>query len=201
MKIWRHFLTFVPCLLFAIFASAQADTARVEFGPELTQIYFPFDPVGSVQYQPGFGAFGSLRLYKTLSLDSSFTITPTVPITGTSYVGGRLTQAFLGVRAGLSKGRIDLDAKVRPGLASFGQVVLRVAPPPNPQFLVGRLTEPSLDIGGVVEVRISRRFAVRYEMGDTMIFYGTRKLFTNRPPVAYGLVNTLQFGTGFAFRF
>src|SRR5882762_11279832 len=194
---WR---TLLLCLV-TISASAQANTTRVEFGPELTQVYFPVNPVGSVQYQPGFGAFGSLRLYKTVSVDSSFSITPTVPITGTSDVGGRLTQAFLGVRAGLSKGRIDVDAKVRPGLASFGSVILRITPPPNLQFFVGRLTEPSLDIGGVVEVRISRRFAVRYEMGDTMIFYGTRKLFTNRPPVSSELVNTLQFGTGFAFRF
>lgn len=107
----------------------------------------------------------------------------------------------MGVRAGLWKGRIELDAKARPGLASFGSVILRITPPPNLQFFVGRLTEPSLDIGGIVEVRISRRFAVRYEMGDTMIFYGTRKLFTNRPPVSSELANTLQFGTGFAFRF
>jgi|SRR5882762_102964 len=133
---WR---TLLLCLV-TISASAQANTTRVEFGPELTQVYFPVNPVGSVQYQPGFGAFGSLRLYKTVSVDSSFSITPTVPITGTSDVGGRLTQAFLGVRAGLSKGRIDVDAKVRPGLASFGSVILRITPPPNLQFFVGRLT-------------------------------------------------------------
>lgn len=107
----------------------------------------------------------------------------------------------MGVRAGLSKGRIAIDAKVRPGLASFGQVILTITPPPKLQFFVGRLTEPSLDIGGIVEVGITRRFAVRYEMGDTMIFYGARGLFTNRPPVSSELVNTLQFGTGFVFRF
>jgi hypothetical protein len=201
MKVWCRFLAFVSSLLFTIPASAQANIARVEFGPELTQIYFPVNPVGSVQYQPGFGAFGSLRLYKTLRVDSSFSFTPIAPVTGTSDVGGRLTQAFLGVRAGLSKGRIAIDAKVRPGLASFGQVILTITPPPKLQFFVGRLTEPSLDIGGIVEVGITRRFAVRYEMGDTMIFYGARRLFTNRPPVSGELVNTLQFGTGFVFRF
>jgi len=201
MRIWLVSIACISFPLFTVLTSAQANTARFEFGPQLTQIYFPVNPLGSVQYQPGFGAFGSLRLCKALKADSSFSITPTVPITGTSYVGGRLTQAFFGVRAGLSKGRIDLDAKVRPGLASFGSVVLRISPLPSPQFFVGRLTEPSLDIGGVLEVRISRRFAVRYEMGDTMIFYGSRKLFTNLPPVSGDLVNTLEFDTGFAFRF
>jgi hypothetical protein len=201
MKLWCHFLAIVTFLLFTIPASTQLNTARVEFGPELTQIYFPVNPVGSVQYQPGFGAFGSLRLYKTLRIDSSFSFTPTAPVTGSSYVGGRLTQAFWGVRAGLSKGRISVDAKVRPGVASFGQVIRRVTLPPNLQFFVGRLTEPSLDIGGILEVGITRRFAVRYEMGDTMIFYGSRRLFTNQPPVSSDLVHTLQFGTGFVFRF
>ena len=162
MRIWLVPLACISFTLFTVLTSAQANTTRFEFGPQLTQIYFPVNPVGSVQYQPGFGAFGSLGLFKAFKLDSSFSLTPTVPITGTSFVGGRLTAVFLGVRAGLSKGRIDVDAKVRPGLASFGSVVLRISPPPNPQFFVGRLTEPSLDIGGVVEVRISRRFAVRY---------------------------------------
>lgn len=200
MNVWCRVLAFFSFLL-TIPASSQTNTAKIEFGPELTQIYFPVNPVGSVQYQPGFGAFGSLRLYKTLRVDSSFSFTPIAPVTGTSDVGGRLTQAFLGVRAGLSKGRIAIDAKVRPGLASFCQVILTITPPPKLQLFVGRLTEPSLDIGGIVEVGITRRFAVRYEMGDTMIFYGARRLFTNRPPVSSELVNTLQFGTGFVFRF
>jgi hypothetical protein len=69
MKVWRHFLAYFSFLLLTISASAQVNTARAEFGPELTQIYFPVNPVGSVQYQPGFGAFGSLRLYKTLRVN------------------------------------------------------------------------------------------------------------------------------------
>src|SRR5207237_394923 len=56
-------------------------------------------------------------------------------------------------------------------LYSFGNVILQVTPPPAFSFQLGRLTEPALDAGGIVMITISRRFAVRYDVGDTLIFY------------------------------
>ena len=112
-----------------------------------------------------------------------------------------MTQAFFGIRVGISKGRLHLYAKVRPGFASFGNVILQVTPPPAFSFQLGRLTEPALDAGGIVMITISRRFAVRYDVGDTLIFYEAKVLFPGQPQVPSRATNNLQFASSFLFRF
>ncbi len=170
-------LRWVPLLLGAITftsgtAGAQDIVPRIEVGPQVTQLYVPARTVGSVTYQPAVGAICSVKIKGNLvGFDSSFSFTPKTPNESTAFAGGRLTQAFFGIRVGISKGRLHLYAKVRPGFASFGNVILQVTPPPAFSFQLGRLTEPALDAGGIVMITISRRFAVRYDVGDTLIFY------------------------------
>jgi hypothetical protein len=192
-------------ILFSLGSAAtaqQPEQLRLEIGPQLTQAYLPVKPVGSVQYQPGFGVLGSVNLRRGVGLDAGFSVTPTVPITATTMAGSRLTEVFLGTRLGFGFGRIEIYGKARPGLSSFGGAILHVVSnAPNLQFEMGRLTEPALDVGGIVEVRISRRLAARYDAGDTLIRYGRRSIDVAQPPASSKVVSTLQLGAAFVFRF
>jgi hypothetical protein len=183
-------------------ASAQRqESPPLEAGPELTQIYLPVDPVGTVQYQPGVGFTMSARFHRALAADLGFSVTPTVPLSGTSFAGGRLTQALVGARGGLYFGRVEVCAKVRPGVVSFGDAILHAFPTPaGVQFQTGRLTEPAIDVGGIVIVHASRRLGFRYEAGDTLIDYRPRFISVSEPRVSH-MVSTLAFGFGFVVAF
>lgn len=182
-------------------AAAQDSSPKLEVGPQFTQVYVPKDVVGSVTFQPALGGIFSANIAKRLGFDSAYSLTPKAPNQSSSFAGGRLTQAFFGARAGISWGRVTYYAKLRPGVVSFGSAILKVTPPPNFLFQFGRLTEPSLDVGGIVMVGISRRFAARYEAGDTLIFYRSRVLTPGAPSIPGRTTNNFQFAIGFLFRF
>jgi hypothetical protein len=149
-------------LAFAKIAIAQkTDRPIFEIGPQITQTYLPVDPVGSVDYQPALGAVGSINIRRSFGIDSSISITPHAPVVATGNAGGRMTQFFIGGRAGISKGRLRIYGKLRPGFVSFGSAILKVSPPPVFQFFSGRLTEPALDVGGIAQFAIWKHFAAR----------------------------------------
>jgi len=188
-------------LTFAASAMAQQNVApRIEVGPEINSIYLPTGFFGSVNYQIGLGGAFAFNFNRFLGLDGSISITPTSPSTGSSNAGGRLTQLNIGGRVGVSKRRFALYAKVRPGFASFGNVIRQINVQTF-QFTNGRLTEPSLDVGGIVQFNLSKRFALRYEAGDTLIHYGSRTIIVGTPAVPAQTSNNFEFGIGFMFRF
>jgi hypothetical protein len=197
-------LSVVAVLLVAAAVPAPAqgqNTPLLEAGPELTQMYLPVNPVGTVQYQPGVGFTMSARLHRALAADLGFSVTPTVPLSGTSFAGGRLTQTLVGVRGGLYIRRIEVCAKVRPGIVSFGDAILHsFSTPSGVQLQTGRLTEPAIDVGGVVIVHASRRLGFRYEAGDTLIDYRPRFISASESHAGH-MVNTLAFGLAFVVDF
>lgn len=192
----------VAGVLWANGSSAQEyRVSRIELGPQLQQIYLPVDPVGTVDYHPGVGGILTVKISSIFNFDAAASITPGIPIDSTGSAGGRMTQVFTGFSGGISKRRVRILGKFRPGLVSFGSAITRVGPPPQFQFFRGRLTEPALDIGGIAEVGISKRFAARYEAGDTIIRYGSRTFIVGQPPSRTQFANCFQFGIGFMFRF
>ncbi len=182
------------------FAQRQ-DEYLLEVGPELTQIYLPTHPIGTVQYQPGVGFTMSARLHKAFAADLGFSITPTIPLTSTTFAGGRLTQALAGARWGLSLGRFEVCGKARPGVVSFGSTILHASSTPSGvQIQMGRLTEPAIDLGGIVIIHAGRRVAFRYEAGDTLIDYRPRRIGTTELQ-ASRVVSTFAFGMAAVFKF
>ena len=71
----------------------------------------------------------------------------------------------------------------------------------SPAFTIetGRLTEPALDLGTVIEIYPSRHWAWRTDLGDTMIFYRSSSFFGVTLPGT--TQNNFQFSTGFQYRF
>jgi len=191
------------CFQIGAQAFAQhTDAPRLEIGFQLTQIYLPVRPVGSVQYQLGYGVVLSGKILTRFGVDVGFSITPTTPISSTSFAGGRLSEAFFGVRVGIFLARhFEFYAKVRPGLVHFDDVILHATSDPTLQFQTGSLTEPALDVGGIAMLRVSRRIGIRYEIGDTFIHYGSRIVDPSQPAVPGHLVSAFQLGAGFVVGF
>jgi hypothetical protein len=190
---------FLLCVV--VSTAAQGEFQRFELGPQVTQVYLETDVIGSVSYQPAFGGIFSAAIKRNLAFDSALSLTPKVPDVRTVFAGGRMTQAFFGIRLGFWKGRVGLFAKARLGLASFGSVIRAFTPPPSFSFQFGRLTEPSVDVGGVVIVAISRRLAVRYDVGDTLIFYPGSVFSAGQSSTPSQTTNNFQFASSFLFRF
>jgi hypothetical protein len=135
-------------MLVSTSVAQKVDPPAIEMGPQISQIYFPVNQIGSVQYQPSLGGLVSVKFNARLTLDFGVNTTLTVPISATTMAGGRLTEASFGIRSGVHFGRVELDGKIKPGLASFGGAILHESSNiSNPQLELGRLTEPLIDLG------------------------------------------------------
>jgi outer membrane protein with beta-barrel domain len=92
-------------------------------------------------------------------------------------------QGLFGIKAGVRGEKAGVFGKIRPGFTRFD----RVAP-------LTTATQFTFDLGGVLELYPSRSTVVRFDLGDTIIDYGTL--------VAPATTShNLQFGIGFGFRF
>jgi hypothetical protein len=180
-------------------ALAYSEEFHGEVGLLGTQAYLPVRPVGSVQYQPALGAVGAMHLYKGMDFDWAASFTPSKPITSTSFAGGHLTQGYFGIRVGYGRGRTSFYVKARPGVVTFAEAILHVSP--SGALHLGRLTEPATDVGTVFLVRLSHRFFLRYEAGDSIIYYRSRVLEAGSTQSPSHIVNSLQIGTGVLLRF
>ena len=103
------------------------------------------------------------------------------------------TALWVGIRAGRHFDRFGTFVKARPGWIHFGG-----------QYFASRLdrkTHFMFDLGGIFEYYPSRRFFLRVEGGDMVIYFGGARL-SNRPnPDALGTIHNFQSGAGFGFRF
>ena len=184
-------------LLFSQLASAQTVPPKFEAGGQFTALH-----VSDVR-ENTFGA-GIRFVYNPVryfSLDSELNYTFPDPPVGSSRTGGHLLEGFFGPKVGLRKSKIGIFGKARPGLASFDNVVKSITfSPPATQF--GRRTQFALDLGGVVEIYASRRLSFRYDLGDTMVFYGRQSVLPPPfPPFRPQTNHNFQFSSGILFRF
>lgn len=119
------------------------------------------------------------------------------------FSGGQAVEGLFGPKIGLRSENVGIFAKVRPGVISFSNTVQGITVNPTVPFSfsvqTGRLTEPALDLGGVVEVYPSKHWAWRTDLGDTAIFYHSSSFLGIRVPRTSK--SNLQFNTGVQYRF
>ncbi len=72
------------------------------------------------------------------------------------------TQALFGARVGRRIGPFGLYGKLRPGFVRFDRNLY------DPKLG----TQAALDAGGILELYSSRHAAGRFDLGDTMVWYG-----------------------------
>lgn len=119
------------------------------------------------------------------------------------FSGGRAVEGLFGPKIGLRTDSVGIFAKVRPGVISFSNTIQGVTISPTVPFSIsiqtGRLTEPALDLGTVVEFYPARHWAWRTDIGDTMVFYRESSFLGIRLPGS--TKSNFQFNTGLQYRF
>ena len=119
------------------------------------------------------------------------------------FSGGRTIEGLFGPKIGLRTENVGIFAKVRPGVISFSNTVQGIVVNPTLPFSfsiqTGRLTEPALDLGTVIEFYPARHWAWRTDIGDTMVFYRSTSFSGFQIPGS--TKSNFQFNTGFQYRF
>jgi hypothetical protein len=150
----------------------------------------------------GFGARAVFNLNSLFSLESegNFFLNDASP---KGFSGGRAVEGLFGPKIGLRTDSVGIFAKVRPGVISFSNTIqgITITPtfPTTISIQTGRLTEPALDLGTVIEFYPARHWAWRTDIGDTMIFYHSSSLLGIRIPGSTR--SNFQFNTGLQYRF
>jgi len=164
--------------------------------------------------EPGFGGRFTFNFNEHIALDGELNYF-TRDRFGFGEPGGHMFQGQFGVKAGKRFERWGLFAKARPGFLGFTQASELVATHTqlfgSQTFVIGdfRLTEafyPSVDVGGVLEFYISRRWLSRMDFGDTIVRYGqyqvggfsVSRAIVTRPPETK---HNFQYSAGFGYRF
>src|SRR5215467_4755570 len=168
-------------------AQRRSETPKVEVGAQYTLLRFRDFSVtdsgvgGRVTYNvtDNIGIEGELNFFPQ-KRSNSLTVFPL-------FVDSTRTQGLFGVKTGLRSEKAGIFGKIRPGFVRFGDSGVV----PGLGF-----TQFALDFGGVFELYPTRSVALRFDVGDTVIRFGSN--FTGGSAF---YSNNLQISTGVAFRF
>lgn len=202
----------------AIQAQEPETPSKIEVGVQFSSITYAGPSsspgleatLGTGTTEAGFGGRFTFNLNKHFALEAEGNFFPRENFDD-SLRGGRLLQGQFGLKAGKRFGKFGIFAKARPGLASFSKVLTQVGtttvdfngPVTFPLFAQKRKTYFSMDLGGVLEFYPSRKVLTRFDVGDTIIHYGSGPFF----PSAVALVpdsrttHNLQVSAGIGLRF
>jgi len=161
-------------------AQSRSETPKVEIGAHYSVLRFSdFDTSDN-----GVGGRVTYNLSDNFGLETEVNFFPQKRLNfanGTS-VDSRRTQGLFGAKYGIRTEKVGIFGKIRPGFIRFGE---------GSSPIGVSATEFALDIGGVLELYPTRPVALRFDVGNTLIRYGSRD-FTS---------NNLQISTGVALRF
>jgi len=215
--------------------SGQEKAPRFEVGAQFTLLsgtppppapQFPSFTNGNGRHtEPGVGGRFTFNLTDNIAFEAEGNFF-TRDLTGSSDLrtnlpnpSGHMCHGQVGGKVGNRFSKWVIFGKVRPGFVGFTKVkrlvstqtfnvqfVNQTIPVTVGQFRVSKKLYPSIDIGGVMEIYISRRWMARFDLGDTIIRYGelAAEGFTltnqivRRPPETH---HNLQFTTGIGYRF
>ena len=169
-------------------AQSQSETPKVEIGAHYTLLRFrDFDITDN-----GVGGRVTFNLSDNIGVEGELNYFPqkrSNDLTISSlFIDSTRTQGLFGVKTGLRSEKAGIFGKFRPGFVRFGESGLD---PTGQTF-----TQFAMDIGGVFELYPTRSVALRFDVGDTVIRFGSN--FTGGDTF---YSNNLQISTGVAFRF
>jgi outer membrane protein with beta-barrel domain len=183
-------------------ARAQAKTPRFEIGAQYE--FLNFEKAEFLDHRhknSGIGARFTFNFNKFVAAEAEIDYFPKIdtttinfsalgPFTFTEF--GRKTLGVFGVKAGLRKKKFGVFGKARPGFIHFSEVpeILCIPFPIQPCLQPAR-TNFAFDVGGVFEYYVSRKLALRFDVGDTIIHHKR----------IYGTTHQLQSGAGVVLRF
>ncbi len=187
-------------LLVPVSAHAQESTpSRFEAGAGITAVR---TGRSNIPGEVGPTLEGDFNFGRHLALDGAFSW---LPVTASQTVTG-----FFGAKAGIRREHFGMFGKVRPGFFSTSDVLRSVTFNPitiQDSVRFGRLTERALDLGGVAEFYPSRRWLLRWDMGDTLLFERNAQIiiigstFPGSLSPLSRTTNHFQFSTSLHYRF
>jgi hypothetical protein len=174
-----------------------------EFGPLFSTMLIAREgPTVGVETEPGFGAYASYRFYHVFYFDSDVLYFPRGTDSSGPHDGGTILQGLFGLKGGIRRNHFGIFGKVRPGFHSYSDALNSIRS--NGTFGYSRSTNFVLDLGGIVEFYPSEHGTLRFEAGDTHIYFGTKDVDISGTPEQVGggkLRHTIQFTTGYGWRF
>lgn len=206
--------------LYTQHAQAQSDEKKLEVGGQFSLLRLPTltaDSTGVVSTSgktvPGFGGRIGYNVSKYVTLEAEGNYFPR----DRDREGGRKLQGLFGVKAGKRFTQGGLFAKARPGFVRFsrGDYVqgtggcAAVFPPPIGCFQPVAKTNFAIDLGGVGELYPSKNTIIRFDVGDTIIRFGARRVAASSTSlnglvvltVAAETKHNFQASIGFGYRF
>jgi len=192
-------------------ASEAPVSGKLEFGPQFTALIVQRESaLDGVRTEPGIGGFASLEVWRFFYADSAVNFFLRDTNSSSVHDGGRIFQGLFGLKGGISRDHIGIFGKVRPGFNSYSRAFTGVSqisagPPPLFKNLFDRSTNFVLDLGGVVELYPSRHTTLRFDLGDTHIYYATKSFLSSTGNVISvpggQRLHSIELSVGYAWRF
>ncbi|HVG29480.1 MAG TPA: hypothetical protein VM864_07145 [Pyrinomonadaceae bacterium] len=193
-------------LLNPVAARAQSvpdDPPRREVGIHFSAL--TLTPSDGYRTEIGFGGRITFNLNRNVALEAETTLFPNSGRSAEPRASGWAVQGLFGVKAGKRWEKFGVFAKARPGLISFSEGKFSDDPS---SFRLERATHFATDVGGVLELYVTRRWTTRFDVGDTIIRYGRQTGLTGAPPpfpatftIPGNTRHNLQVNAGIGYRF
>jgi Outer membrane protein beta-barrel domain len=198
-------LAIVWVFFFSAHALAQDSPGRFEVGGNFTAAHASFF------YAYGPGVEGTVNFGRHIALDAALDWLPTDH-------PDNVTLGLFGLKVGTRTKHFGFFGKARPGFISFSKVLRDstiIVDPEPPAVTLGtsahviRQTERAFDLGGVMEYYPARHWAMRWDVGDMLVFQEPGPKFTSifvgQPPSILifpaHTTQNFQFSTGVHYRF
>lgn len=171
----------LTAVLLTVPSLAAAQPVEQRFDASVFFTFARLEEIGSTDRGIGSSTAGlggriGWRMLPHVDIEGELAVHPRAGITGYRV------QGFLGTKVGVQLHRVALYAKVRPGFLYFEKDPFGAREPGspllNPQW--SDSLEPALDLGGVLEFETRRGFVVRFDLGQTIVRYGTRTVFNSQ---------------------
>ena len=209
-KSFSALLSLLAISLFtAIAARAQTapdDPPRFEVGLHFSAL--TLTPSNGYRTEVGFGGRFTVNVNRNVALEAETTFFPNSGRSGEQRADGNAVEGLFGLKAGKRWQKFGVFAKARPGFISFsdGHPIYELGAPGVINFRAERATHFATDVGGVLELYVSRRIMTRFDVGDTIIRYGAQTIANPFPPplnftIRDATRHNLQVNGGIGFRF
>jgi hypothetical protein len=186
-------------------------SSRLEFGAQFTTLIVQRESaLDGVRTEPAIGGFASFRVWRFFYADSAMNFFLRDTNSSGVHDGGRIFQGLFGLKGGISRDHIGIFGKVRPGFNSYSHAFTGISqisagPPPLFKDLFDRSTNFVLDLGGVVELYPSRHTTLRFDLGDTHIYFATKSFLSSNGNVISvpggQRLHSIELSVGYAWRF
>jgi hypothetical protein len=182
---------------------------RFEIGAEFSTLghgynFLTDSAADQVTTAAGFGGHFDFNLCPHLAFDSALLYFPKAEPAVTAQSGGKVLEGLFGAKIGFRRDKVGYFLTLRPGFLRYSQTVTQYPASLPGVFRFGPNTLGALNVGSVIEVYTSRRTILRFDVGDTMLFVPAKTVPQGPPPPIYvypDFRHTIQFATGFGFRF